>query len=580
MTTITAAASPTGLVPGNVDACRAEAAVLNGRSQDYDTLDLTLRSTVNQVDWAGHAYTAFVECVTTLRNRVQRASTDFARGSSALAEFAHTLEWGQGEAERAIGLWTDADRKEKAALAAAATGPASAHPKADQSTAKRKAQLIVDDAIETVNAGQRDLLKALHELAASAPRSLFAASPSSILAGGKPGSLLEKLSLLYGSNLALFLKQHPQLLAELTKLGGEAIANWWGTLSNAQRADLIGRIPTVIGNLEGVPYADRDKANVSRLKDELANAKRTESQLRNVGASLAAVQSASDRVKALEFLLDRYGDGLGPMGTPPEFLLALDTSKNGIPLASISVGNLDTATTANWLIPGMESSLLQADDYLRGATNLNFSNPNSATVLFLGYDSPKMPTTDVLMGSNAREGGTNLAAALAGYNAVRDYAGVHSELNVIGHSYGTPVVTNALASTDLHVNNVILVASAGIEPGISASDLHVEQGVYATQGVRDNLADVGRDFSGRTDPRDTGFGATTFSSDGITLSNGTVLAGVTGHNAVGGTEAGDQGHYLGRGTESLWNIQQIIEGGHVIPPLTLAPGPSLAQPIL
>ncbi|WP_349865995.1 hypothetical protein [Leifsonia sp. WHRI 6310E] len=42
--------------------------------------------------------------------------------------------------------------------------------------------------------------------------------------------------------------------------------------------------------------------------------------------------------------------------------------------------------------------------------------------------------------------------------------------------------------------------------------------------------------------------------------NGEVLAPVNGHNAVGGSAADDSNHYFGRGTQSLTNIQSIING--------------------
>lgn len=559
MTTLTSSADSLALVPGDVGACRIEATALNTRSQDYDTLDETLRSAAARVEWSGLAYEAFVDCVAFLRKRVQRASDDFARASSALAQFAFTLEWGQREAARAIAMWAAGDREEKDSTASASL------PGLVRTTSPKKhaAQSVLDDAANAVDAAERIAAEALRELAASAPRSIFAAAPRTTMTGRDGGGLLDSLSLLYGANLGLYLARHPDLLAELSALGAPAIATWWSTLSEAQKTDLMRRAPEVIGNLDGVPYGYRDRANVSRLKELAAEARQ--------GLD-------PERAKAIEWLLERYGDGLGPTRQPPEFLLSLDTTAPGIPLAQLAVGDLDTATTANWLVPGMNSSLLEANNYLRAVTNLNFGNHSSATVLFVGYESPKLLDLDVFDGGKARVGANRLAEALAGYNAVRDQAGLTSQLTVIGHSYGTTVVTNALSPADLRVDNVILVASAGVEHGIAAQDLHAHDGVYVTEGLRDDVADVGRIGSHRSDPRDAAFGGHLFGSDGARLPDGTELAGVTGHNAVGGSESDDRGHYFGKGTESLWNMQHIIEGGRIVPPLTLAPGISPVVP--
>lgn len=562
MTTLTSSADSLALVPGDVGACRVEATALNTRSQDYDTLDETLRSAAARVEWSGLAYEAFVDCVAFLRKRVQRASDDFARASSALAEFAFTLEWGQREAARAIAMWAAGDREEKDSTASASL------PGLVRTTSPKKhaAQSVLDDAANAVDAAERIAAEALRELAASAPRSIFAASPRTTMTRRDGDGLLDSLSLLYGADLGLYLARHPDLLTELSALGAPAIATWWSTLSEAQKTDLMRRAPEVIGNLDGVPYGYRDRANVSRLKELAAEARR--------GLD-------PERARAIEWLLERYGDGRGRALDPPEFLIALDTSHPGIPLAQISVGDLDTATTANWLVPGMNSSLLEAKDYLRAAANLNWSNPDSATVLFLGYDSPKLPSLDVLYGDKARTGGARLADALTGYNAVRDQSGVHSALTVIGHSYGTPVVANALAGRDLRVDNVILVASAGIEPGITAEDLHARGGVFVTEAAPDSVADVGRIGSGRIDPRDPAFGAVEFGSDGAWFTDGTVMDGVAGHDAVGDSKAADRGHYFADQTESLWNIRKIIEGdGRPLPPgPPIAPVPSSEKAI-
>lgn len=547
------------LVPGDVAVVRSEADLLNARSCDYDELDGALRTSAMRADWSGRAADAFADCVTALRKRVQRASDDFARGSSAVAMFSHTLEWGQGEAQRALELWRTADAAERSSgfPPSPLADPLTSRLVPAESSDKRRARLILSDAVEAVDAAERAAVAALRELAASVPRPFFPASPTGTAAATTGGTgLLAALTALYGPNLGLFLAHHPDLAAELAALGAPTIARWWATLSDAQRAELIRRIPVVIGTTEGIPYRDRDAANVSRLRELLAAADHEWTRCLSERDAIGA-KAAEDRVKALTFLVERFAGGQGPGREPPELLIALDTSTTGLPLASIVVGEIDTATTVNWYVPGMNSSLLEAQNHLRAVTSLNFRDPASATVLFLGYESPKLPTLDVLGEARARAGGANLADALTGYNAVRDQAGVDSQLNVIGHSYGTTTVAYGLDGRDLRVDNVIFVGSAGIDPSISAAGLNAHGGVYATEARQDHVADVGR-TTGRIDPTQPGFGATTFSSDGAVLPDGTVLEAVTGHNAIGGSERDDHNHYFGRKTETMRRIRDIL----------------------
>lgn len=581
MSPLRTASGPRELVPGDVDAIRAEADMLNKRSGDYDTLDLSLRSAAGRTDWSGRTAEAFAEAVSELRRRVQRASDDFARGSSAVAVFSHSLEWAQSEAGRALAMWRDAEAAERSeAQTSTLARPLTSRVHTVESPQKLEARRILAAATQAVDAAEREAVEAVRELAASAPRPLFAAAIPGGATLGTGSDLLASLSSLSGSSLAAFLAKHPGLADELAELGAPAIARWWATLSNAQRSALTGRIPEVIGNLEGIPYADRDRANVSRLRALHEEARAAVADAAVHGTPLA-VQQARDRLAALEFLHNRYSHGRGPRLLPPEFLIALDVSRPGAPLGSISVGPLDTATTANWLVPGMNSSLMDPEGYLRAAANLNFDDPGSATVLFLGYESPKLPELDVLSSDRAQAGGSALAKALAGYNAVRDQSGLGSQLNVIGHSYGTTTATYGLAERDLRVDNVILVASAGIDPAITSADLHANGGVFATEAMRDDIADLGR-LTGRRDPREGGFGSYVFGSDGATLPDGTLLEPVRGHDAIGKREGADINTYFGEKTEAMENIQRIITGrDEPLAGITvLAPAETARRPIV
>ncbi|WP_412882042.1 alpha/beta hydrolase [Curtobacterium phoenicis] len=118
---------------------------------------------------------------------------------------------------------------------------------------------------------------------------------------------------------------------------------------------------------------------------------------------------------------------------------------------------------------------------------------------------------------------------MAGFRATRTD---DLTLNVVGHSYGTTTGADALHGTGVHVDNFVAVASAGIEgdvggaKGIDADHVYAGQATSGlpTKDVNDNPRDqyawLGRLGSGRDDPMDSSFGATTFGTNGGDPSEG------------------------------------------------------------
>ncbi|MFF1573672.1 alpha/beta hydrolase [Leifsonia sp. NPDC058292] len=344
------------------------------------------------------------------------------------------------------------------------------------------------------------------------------------------------------------------LIAQLASLKPDQLAEMWSRLSEATKRHLIRVSPEVVGNLEGIPYTDRDTANVSRLE-----ALRSE--------TLAAVNSSPldvflrERLSALDLLLKEFGEEKGREKHPPQFLISLDSTPHGQPLAAISLGDLDKATNATWFVPGMNSSLAQGEDYLRLTSNLQESDPDKALVLFLDYRSPG--ALEVPAEERAQVGADRLGGMLDGYNATRTHSNLDSRLNVIGHSYGTVVVSLALRDADRHVDAVVFVASAGIPRSITVSSMHVDPSrVYATRAPADWVAPVGQWVSRRKDPTDRAWGARIFGSDGEALPDGRKLDAVDGHDAIGGSEDDDKYKYFGPNTESIANILGIMAGDY------------------
>lgn len=354
--------------------------------------------------------------------------------------------------------------------------------------------------------------------------------------------------------------------AALGTLSPPQVAALWRELPNDYRTALVADRAEVIGNLAGVPYLDRAAANESRLPDLRRSAEddleRAIQRSRSAGAdshSEILVAHAADRLEAITLLLDRYASGARNPSDVPQYLIEFDATVQGPPLVAVAVGDLDTAAFASFFVPGMNSSALQLPDYLRGVERMQQASNDSAVVLWLGYESPG--PVDTVSTAHAEAGSVRLARALAGYDAARDAAGLNAELSVLGHSYGSTTAALTLASGSFGVSSFVMIGSAGLPSSLSITDLHVRtERVYVTQAREDALADSGRFWSGRINPADPAWGAQFFGSDGTTLSDGTVLAAVKAHDAVGASDKFDHDKYLGDGTESLYDIRKIITG--------------------
>src|SRR5690606_32391564 len=101
--------------------------------------------------------------------------------------------------------------------------------------------------------------------------------------------------------------------------------------------------PSLIGNLDGLPFATRDTANRLLLHSTMA-------QLQAVAASDAGrsvVEDANRRIAMLEGIEDALTASDGTFRT----LLSLDVTGQG--RAAVVVGDLTTADYVSFLVPGM-----------------------------------------------------------------------------------------------------------------------------------------------------------------------------------------------------------------------------------
>lgn len=400
----------------------------------------------------------------------------------------------------------------------------------------------------------------------------------------------------------------------------DSVRSWWAVLGDDERAALVTGLACVTGNLDGVRYADRARANRHTLDTELPTARaRYRSLSGRVGRheALSGTERAeyarlAERVAALEALERTLAAGTTDA---PRTLVSLLLGSP--PLAAVGIGDLDAAGTVTVTVPGMgntvagsmEAWTAGADNLLRAqrsAAHRSGGDPDVATIAWMGYDTPQLPPSpEVLASGKAEVGARALRRLLAGVSATRSWDG-GSNLSVVAHSYGTTTATLAVAEAP--VANLTLLASAGIDPRVpDVRAVAVPSGhVWASQATTDIVANLGRGVVevprpgiGTDQPINTGnpltatrsaaivfrsahpvnpgdatWGARTFSSDDETI-DGRTYEGSDGHGATPASEAELRGEnptvlgYLDADTSSLRNTAMtslgLTPGGTRIP---------------
>lgn len=410
------------------------------------------------------------------------------------------------------------------------------------------------------------------------------------LQAGTAGARVKYLALLAAltpAQLALYGAWNPAAARNPIPAGTNedvlAAKNWWAALDPASKAALTAAVPGIIGNLNGVPYADRAKANKTTIDATYNDPNTTE-----------ATRKTLDTIKTALKVPGKNGT--------PRSVISFDLN-NGRPLAALAIGDMHTAGNVTWNVPGMgatvddglESWTMAAQD-LYDSQNaayryLKQANPGTAVVSWLGYDTPgAQPSPEVLMPYKAVTGGDRLAAALDGFHTTRGggAAGL-PKVNLVAHCYGTTTGSYALTKTNFSVDTVTFFGSAGVDPRAvpDTTALHVNAGpdhkpaVYVTQALNDRVAPyagiAGSSVFGplvqhgdwlRVSPSDPAFGGHNFSSDGgYDPKTGQAYKMVTGHDAKGWSDTfqvagATTGHgYLDPGTESAHNIA-LASTGH------------------
>ncbi|WP_431245653.1 alpha/beta hydrolase [Leifsonia xyli] len=341
----------------------------------------------------------------------------------------------------------------------------------------------------------------------------------------------------------------------------EAVSGWWARLGATMRAAYIKAVPGIVGNLPGVPYKDRNVANLN---------------------SLNAAAKSPNLTDAQRKVLDAMGKALdAPAKGVPVQLVAFNFFTEP-PMLAVGYGDLDNCAPTTWCVGGMafgaKDALLdwsQAGKNLWNAQKQLDRDSSPGVVACFEYDNPD--AASVNFSDSAKKGAARFAAELDGNAEVRNgFFTPYSPISVTAHSYGTTMASIALTRVKTKIDSLVMVGSAGIDTAVVPSVSAIRAAhVYTTAATPDRLAPVGAAFSGRANPNPgvtlpTGEsigGAQAFSSDG----DGKKLEPVDGHNPIGkkggspnplnGNAEPSEGHgYYDLNTQSLNNMAAVTTG--------------------
>ncbi|MER5390947.1 alpha/beta hydrolase [Saccharopolyspora sp. NPDC002686] len=252
--------------------------------------------------------------------------------------------------------------------------------------------------------------------------------------------------------------------------GPAAVHVAWSSLSAAQRADLIGRFPQMVGNTDGVPAQDRHAANMTTLNQQraglLAKLRDAEQRAReSYGNPNGMNDIALEEVKQAHEALK----GLGRIETAAtqdgKLLLGLDAGANGRGQVIIASGNPDTAQHVVTTVPGTYSDVGDAMDYVERGDRIidrakQFAPGETfASVTWVDYQSPGT-LVNASEGRFAEDAKGDLSSFQEGLRATHE--GRPSHNTVIGHSYGSTTVGYAARDNGLHSDDLVLIGSPGV----------------------------------------------------------------------------------------------------------------------
>ncbi|MBF4591614.1 alpha/beta hydrolase [Curtobacterium sp. VKM Ac-1395] len=538
----------------------------------------TTRASALAVGWQGASRQRFTSTASTLPDAANRVCSRVDAAATALETYAEQVRQIQDEAQRIRSAQDNAAADVARNANSTARAAHAAHAD-DASDADRAALRRLQSSSDDLALTQARLATQWTELVArrqAADRAAASALSGSDVVGNTISFAASMPSMSDADFLVALTTMPPEQLAALQKqiemrlasMEPDVVKQWWDSMGgrgsagehSAAQDGLITALPAVIGNLNGVAYWARDQANrisaekaFDAAKADLKRAK--ESVAGAVGRTaysraLAKLRAAEQQHDALENFLAGARTPLNLRTPLPRQMVSF--KPGAPPLGAFSVGDLDTAGSVSYLVPGMGSSLEDTTHYMRTGSNIQAAQQRlpppaepTAVVTWLGYEAPpdftKTGDPAVFNQEYAERGAPALEQDLSGLRATRPDA----SLNVLAHSYGSTVASLALAdSADVDVNSFVTYGSAGMHTSVpDASATHVRHMYAAQADEKYGVAWVGRTFSSphRADPTE-GFGSTPIGTGGASAVN------VHDLSANG---QGDDFGYLDSGTQSL-----------------------------
>ena len=304
---------------------------------------------------------------------------------------------------------------------------------------------------------------------------------------------------------------------------------WWAAASPRHRAALIAGNPRLVGNTDGIPFADRDRANrtlvrrhLVALRRELAAAERTrEEATDDVWDTWPGFNRDIDDTEAELLRLDlaiamREEWLAGERHT----VIAYDTAGDG--RAVVAIGDLDRATHVAVVVPGITNTINNFHDTHENAVRLQEEMQRAegsrrpVAIAWLGYDTP---SGDSLWGGNPFEAAQS-DKAKQGAPQLRRFTHelaaetpARAEVTVVGHSYGSTTAGRA-ALGDLDADRLVLVGSPGASADHASEYTVPQDEVYAAVTPDDPIrfVHVGDRSPHGADPTAPEFGAEVFTS--------------------------------------------------------------------
>lgn len=356
----------------------------------------------------------------------------------------------------------------------------------------------------------------------------------------------------------------------------EEVDKWWQSLPQDKKDYYLQHWPDKLGNLNGIPVADRSTANKTILQQDLdrpaqvaaARGVTKEEVLAHpekYGMAGQMMTRYNNALKVQEALDKDAKDARDAKNRRPEILLMKYDPEafDGEGAAAIAIGNPDKAANTTVMVSGLTTSVaggtLSDGSGVNVYNEANLADPNNSTavVQWMGYNAPDI---DLDLDTNAigvsepfmARAGAQLLAPDVNALAVT-HEGNPAHTTVIGHSYGSTTVADAAAGYGMRADDIVLVGCPGTDLARSAADFHLppDGHLYVGSASTDFVTGLGREHMNipgvglGNDPSMDGYGSTRFHAEVA---------------KVGFNPLDEHTSYFVEGSESLYSIADIVSG--------------------